>query len=46
MLGTTNAVSTLSNAGVIDGYEDGTFKLDGNITRAERRHRRTLLRSH
>ena len=30
-----NAVSTLSNAGVIDGYEDGTFKPDGNITRAE-----------
>ena len=30
-----NAVSTLSNAGIIDGYEDGTFKPDGNITRAE-----------
>ena len=30
-----NAVSTLTNAGIIDGYEDGTFKPDGNITRAE-----------
>ena len=30
-----NAVSTLSNAGIIDGYEDGTFKPNGNITRAE-----------
>ena len=30
-----NAVSTLSNAGILDGYEDGTFKPDGNITRAE-----------
>ncbi len=24
-----NAVSTLTNAGVMDGYEDGTFKPDG-----------------
>ena len=31
----TNAVSTLTNAGIIDGYEDGTFKPNGNITRAE-----------
>ena len=30
-----NAVSTLSNAGILDGYEDGTFRPDGNITRAE-----------
>ena len=30
-----NAVSTLTNAGIIDGYEDGTFKPNGNITRAE-----------
>ena len=30
-----NAVSTLTNAGVLDGYEDGTFKPNGNITRAE-----------
>ena len=30
-----NAVSTLTNAGILDGYEDGTFKPDGNITRAE-----------
>ena len=30
-----NAVSPLTNAGIIDGYEDGTFKPDGNITRAE-----------
>ena len=30
-----NAVSTLTNAGIIDGYEDGTFKPDGSITRAE-----------
>ena len=30
-----NAVSTLSNAGILDGYEDGTFKPNGNITRAE-----------
>ena len=29
------AVSTLSNAGILDGYEDGTFRPDGNITRAE-----------
>ena len=30
-----SAVSTLSNAGILDGYEDGTFRPDGNITRAE-----------
>ena len=30
-----NAVSTLSNADILDGYEDGTFRPDGNITRAE-----------
>ena len=30
-----NAVSTLTNAGILDGYEDGTFKPNGNITRAE-----------
>ena len=30
-----NAVSTLSNAGIIGGYEDGTFHPDGAITRAE-----------
>ena len=30
-----NAVSTLTNAGIINGYEDGTFQPNGNITRAE-----------
>lgn len=30
-----NAVSTLANAGVINGYKDGTFRPDQNITRAE-----------
>lgn len=30
-----NAISTLSTLSVIDGYEDGTFKPDGAITRAE-----------
>lgn len=30
-----NAVSTLSNAGIITGYEDGSFKPNGYITRAE-----------
>ncbi len=30
-----NAVSTLSNAGVISGYPDGTFRPDAPITRAE-----------
>lgn len=29
------AIVTLSNLKVIDGYEDGTFKPDGTITRAE-----------
>ena len=30
-----NAVCTLSNGGIITGYADGTFKPNGNITRAE-----------
>ena len=30
-----NAVSTLSNAGIITGYEDGTFRPNEPITRAE-----------
>ena len=30
-----NAVSTLSNAGILNGYEDGSFQPNGNITRAE-----------
>ena len=30
-----NAVSTLSNAGIIAGYEDGSFRPNGYITRAE-----------
>ena len=30
-----NAVSTLSNMGIINGYEDGTFKPNASITRAE-----------
>lgn len=30
-----NAVSTLSNANIITGYEDGTFNPNGYITRAE-----------
>ena len=30
-----NAVSTLSNAGIIAGYEDGSFGPNGYITRAE-----------
>lgn len=30
-----SAVSTLANAGVINGYKDGTFRPDQNITRAE-----------
>ena len=30
-----NAVSTMANAGVINGYEDGTFRPDAPITRAE-----------
>lgn len=29
------AVSTLTNAGVIEGYEDGTFRPNASITRAE-----------
>ncbi len=30
-----NAISTLSNMGIIDGYADGTFRPDAPITRAE-----------
>lgn len=30
-----NAISTLSNAGIINGYEDGTFRPNSPITRAE-----------
>lgn len=30
-----SAVETLSTLGIINGYEDNTFKPDGNITRAE-----------
>lgn len=30
-----NAISTLTNAGILDGYEDGTFRPNGKITRAE-----------
>lgn len=30
-----NAICTLSNAGLINGYEDGSFKPNGKITRAE-----------
>ena len=30
-----NAVSTLSNMGIIDGYPDGTFRPNAGITRAE-----------
>lgn len=30
-----NAVSTLTNAGILGGYADGTFRPDGEITRAE-----------
>ena len=30
-----NAVSTLTKAGILKGYEDGTFQPDGYITRAE-----------
>ena len=29
------AVSTMANAGIIQGYEDGTFRPNANITRAE-----------
>ena len=29
------AVSTLSSLGILNGYEDGSFKPDGDITRAE-----------
>ena len=31
----SKAITTLSKLGVINGYEDGTFKPDGSITRAE-----------
>lgn len=30
-----NAISTMVNAGIIKGYEDGTFRPNANITRAE-----------
>ena len=30
-----SAVSTLTNAGILTGYEDGTFRPDAPITRAE-----------
>ncbi|MBR2490693.1 MAG: S-layer homology domain-containing protein [Ruminiclostridium sp.] len=30
-----NAISTLSNAGIINGYEDGSFRPNSPITRAE-----------
>ena len=30
-----NAISTLSNIGIIDGYEDGSFRPNSPITRAE-----------
>ena len=30
-----NAISTLTKAGILKGYEDGTFQPDGYITRAE-----------
>ena len=30
-----NAISTLSNMGIINGYEDGSFRPDNPITRAE-----------
>ena len=30
-----NAISTLSNAGIINGYEDGSFRPNAPITRAE-----------
>ena len=30
-----NAISTMVNAGLIQGYEDGTFRPNDNITRAE-----------
>ena len=30
-----NAVATMANAGVINGYEDGAFRPDASITRAE-----------
>jgi hypothetical protein len=30
-----NAISTMSNAGIVNGYADGTFKPTQNVTRAE-----------
>ena len=30
-----NAISTLTNMGILDGYEDGTFRPDEPVTRAE-----------
>ena len=31
----TTAIATLAKAGIINGYEDGTFRPDANISRAE-----------
>ena len=39
-----NAVCTLSNAGIISGYPDGSFQPNGKITRAEITIRRKSLR--
>ncbi|MBR5506070.1 MAG: S-layer homology domain-containing protein, partial [Clostridia bacterium] len=33
--GEYTAVSTLSSLSILTGYEDGSFKPDGDITRAE-----------
>lgn len=30
-----NAIATMTNAGILKGYEDGTFRPDASITRAE-----------
>lgn len=30
-----NAIDVLSNIGILDGFEDGTFKADGTLTRAQ-----------
>ena len=34
-----DAITTLTKLKVIDGYEDGTFKPDGQITRADKAYR-------
>ncbi|MFQ9412004.1 MAG: S-layer homology domain-containing protein [Evtepia gabavorous] len=40
-----NAISTMANAGILDGYEDGSFHPNGYITRAEfATHRGAVLR--